>query len=336
MPNLRTYVLAAGLTIALASAASAAEPPLPEFYGFYVVAEGRLYSLDPVDPALASQAQVLPVSRTERDFEVGGGVSLPVPLLPASLNFLVYVKGKALEAAGQLSLLQLPFIRTMTINANDRNWRRAYQLNSWVSTTEFGYTNVGATKIDLRFKPVKGQDEMVLAVPSTPLIPGLYRLGKEFIFAVSPIESAAAVRCIDATNGTAMGAWSIVPCSQAPVAPIAVAPAVREFDPGYSIAGRNVIFTYDPSAYGFTGTVSSVAVAGSFNSWSAESPKWRAAKESTSGRWILTAYRGDVTCGSQFKFVVNGRNWQSPSDKWPKDHLADDGHGGFNLIVHCK
>jgi hypothetical protein len=128
--------------------------------------------------------RTLGVSKTEKDFEAGGGPAAPVPFLPASLNFLVYVKGNALAAAGQLSLRQLPFIRSMTINANDSNWRRTYQLNTWVSTTEFGYANVGADTVELRFKPVKGHDEMVIAVPSTPLSPGLYRLGQGFIFAV--------------------------------------------------------------------------------------------------------------------------------------------------------
>lgn len=202
-----------GVVIALATVSQAAEPPLPEFYGLYAVADGKLYSLDTSDPTLAARAQSVRVSRTEKEFSAGGGVTLSVPSLPPNLNFLVYVKGNALQAASQLDLRQLPFIRTMTINANDRNWRRTYHTNSWVSTTEFGYANVGATKVELRFKPVKGQEEMVLAVPATALNPGLYRLGGDFLFAVSDLGAAESDRCIDATNGAAMGPWSVVRCS---------------------------------------------------------------------------------------------------------------------------
>lgn len=216
--NSRICFATLGVVIALATVVQAAEPPLPEFYGLYAVADGKLYSLDTSDPALAARAQSVRVSRTEKEFSAGGGISLSVPSLPPSLNFLVYVKGNALQAASQLALHQIPFIRAMTINANDRNWRRTYHPNSWVSTTEFGYANVGATKVELRFKPVKGQDEMVLAVPATALSPGLYRLGADFLFAVPALESAESDRCVDATNGVAMGPWTIVRCSDVEVA----------------------------------------------------------------------------------------------------------------------
>lgn len=223
---MRSCVTAAGIIIALATTSAVAEPPLPEFYGLYAIAEGKLYSLDTADPALAGRAQSLRLGRTEKEFAAGGGPSIPVPFLPASLNFLVYVKGNALQAASQLSLRQLPFIRTMIINANDPNWRRTYQVNTWVSTTEFVYANVGASTIDLRFKPVRGQDEMVIAVPSTPLSPGLYRLGENFVFAIPPLESAASARCIDAIHSTT--AWRIVPCSEVPPSAATPTPSIKD------------------------------------------------------------------------------------------------------------
>ncbi|HET9209504.1 MAG TPA: glycogen-binding domain-containing protein [Thermoanaerobaculia bacterium] len=114
------------------------------------------------------------------------------------------------------------------------------------------------------------------------------------------------------------------------------AATLATFDPGYAISGRTVIFSYDPSAYGFRGSVTSVAVAGSFNGWSTQSPRWSASDEDHDGHWQLKADRSDVTCGSQFKFVVNGSSWQQPSRSWPASHLADDGHGGFNLVVVCN
>jgi hypothetical protein len=108
------------------------------------------------------------------------------------------------------------------------------------------------------------------------------------------------------------------------------------FDPGYVISGRTVIFSYNPSAYGFRGQVTSVAITGSFNNWSTQSPRWSASDAAHDGHWQLKADRSDVTCGSQFKFVVNGSSWQQPNRSWPTSNLADDGHGGFNLVVVCN
>lgn len=246
---LRSFLTAFGTALALSTVSLAAEPPLPEFYGLYAVADGKLYSLDTADPALAALAQPLSLSRNEKEFAAGGGPVSPVPALPGSLNFLVYVKGNALQAASQLSLRQLPFIRVMTINANDRNWRRTYHVNSWVSTKEFGYANVGAGSVELRFKPVKGQDEMVIAVPTAALGPGLYRLGNDFVFAVLPLDTAESSRCIDATNGAAMGPWTIVRCSEASTSATVLVPptqgstqptATGELGTGFEVAEDDV------------------------------------------------------------------------------------------------
>lgn len=123
--------------------------------------------------------------------------------------------------------------------------------------------------------------------------------------------------------------------SEAEAVPIQTRPA-QTFNPGYSIAGRKVTFSYDPAAYGFGKAVSSVVVAGTFNGWSTNSGTWRASDDDRDGRWTLTADRGDVTCGSQFKFFVNGTSWQQPGNSWPPDQIVDDGHGGFNIVVVCR
>ena len=114
------------------------------------------------------------------------------------------------------------------------------------------------------------------------------------------------------------------------------AKSTTAFDPGYSITGRKVTFNYDPATYAFEKVVSSVVVAGTFNGWSTNSGAWRASDDDRDGRWTLTADRSVVTCGSQFKFVVNGTSWQQPGNSWPPDQIVDDGHGGFNIVVVCK
>jgi hypothetical protein len=161
--------------------------------------------------------QPVSLARTEKDFKAGGGTVAHVPVLPSSLNLLVFVKGSPLQIAAQLKLRQLPFVRQMTINENDPHYRTTYQLNAWVAATEFGYTDLGTRPIELRFKPVKGEDEMVLAVPVSVLAPGLFVLD-DFIFAVPPIETAALSECIDAARPVGgFAAWRTWPCSGAPV-----------------------------------------------------------------------------------------------------------------------
>jgi len=137
---------------------------------------------------------------------------------------------------------------------------------------------------------------------------------------------------------TALDPQALLRCATASPQPSTSVKAatLATFDPGYAISGRTIIFSYDPSAYGFRGSVTNVAVAGSFNGWSTQSPRWSASDEDHDGHWQLKADRSDVTCGSQFKFVVNGSSWQQPSRSWPTSHLVDDGHGGFNLVVVCN
>lgn len=337
------------VVLPLAVSGQAAEIPKPEFYGLYVVAEGKLYGVDANDAQLDGSRQPVHLARTESDFKSGGGAVAQVPELPGSLNLLVFVKGSPLQAAAQLKLQQLSFVRRMTINENDSSYRQTYQPNAWVAATDFGYAALGKTAIEFRFKPVKGEDEMVLAVPASPLKPGLYILGDSFIFGVAPIEAAASSRCIEAARAVgALASWRTWPCTEAPAAAsgaiteYASAPSEgREgapvaFDPGYILEGRNVVFSYNPVAYNFGGKISSVVVAGAFNGWATDSSRWRASDDDRDGRWTLVAYRGDVTCGSQFKFVVNGSSWQQPSKAWPSKYVADDGHGGLNMVVVCK
>lgn len=110
----------------------------------------------------------------------------------------------------------------------------------------------------------------------------------------------------------------------------------QAFAPGYLITGRKVTFSYDPATYAFEKAVSSVVVAGTFNDWSTNSDAWQASDDDRDGRWTLTADRSVVTCGSQFKFFVNGTSWQQPGKSWPPDQIVADGHGGFNIVVACK
>ncbi len=189
-----------------------AEPPLPEFYGVYIFADGKLYNPDPKEKAFSTLTSV-PVSRTEAQLKVHGA-TVNVPVLPASMNLLVFSKGDPVQVAAKLPLHQLSFVRRLTIQ-NGPHPPIVYQPRSWVAATDPGYVGVGETAIEMRFKPVKGQNEMVLAVPSTPLSPGVYSISGEFLFAVMPLDEAVAARCQEAALGGGVIGWRLSPCGNA-------------------------------------------------------------------------------------------------------------------------
>lgn len=102
---------------------------------------------------------------------------------------------------------------------------------------------------------------------------------------------------------------------------------------GYKISGDKVIFTYNPKDYpaGFDET-EMVTVAGEFNGWDAGAKDWQA-KLADDGIWYFESTKDKVKSGMKFKFVVNTVDWQQPdTTKVPKEHLVDDGYGGFNLV----
>lgn len=233
-----------------AIAGQAAEIPIPEFYGLYIVADGKLYGIDSQDSSLGERRVPIRLARTEKEFKVGSATVAQVPVLPGSLNILVFVKETPLQVAAQLKLQQLPFVRRMTINENDPHYRQTYKPNSWVAATDYGYTDLG-TPIELRFKPVKGEDEMVLAVPASPLTPGLFILGDNFLFAVPPIEEAVSSRCIDAARQVGVVAsWRTWPCTEIPSeAQSAVATAPSLATP--EVTGTGAASSSEKSGFGF-------------------------------------------------------------------------------------
>jgi hypothetical protein len=175
-------------------------------------------------------------------------------------------------------------------------------------------------QVTLQISPVKGEEEMYRLKPAEPLEAGLYVL-----IVVACQENRWNFSCYyPMVVGSPLQAAR--PQLAAPLA----------FDPGYEISGRKITFTFDPAAYNLKRAVQSVTIAGSFNNWSTNSSRWLASDNDHDGRWTLVADRGDVICGSQFKFVVDGNGWQQPKSTWPAKNLADDGHGGFNLVVLCN
>ncbi len=103
---------------------------------------------------------------------------------------------------------------------------------------------------------------------------------------------------------------------------------------GYKIDGDNVIFTFNVKDYASFDEVESITVAGEFNGWDPAAPEWQATDDDKDGIWIFKASKSLVPSGTKFKFVSNQVDWNQPAaDKLDKKYLADDGNGGFNLVV---
>ncbi|OHD19188.1 MAG: hypothetical protein A2086_16745 [Spirochaetes bacterium GWD1_27_9] len=102
---------------------------------------------------------------------------------------------------------------------------------------------------------------------------------------------------------------------------------------GYKINGDKIIFVFNPADYpaGFDET-EMVTLAGEMNGWDAGAKDWQLVKKDD-GMWYFETTKDKIPAGTKFKFVVNTVDWQQPTpEKMPKDHLTDDGYGGFNLL----
>lgn len=106
---------------------------------------------------------------------------------------------------------------------------------------------------------------------------------------------------------------------------------------GYTVTGNNVKFTFNVKDYASFDEIESVTVSGEFNGWDPAAADWQATDDDKDGIWVLETTTDKVPCGSKFKFVSNQVDWNQPAaDKLDKKFLADDGFGGFNLVIVCE
>lgn len=184
--------------------------PLPEFYGNYVIAGGKAISIDSPETSGTIQTQFKVRSTGYEVCQDGAALVKPgatpfaLPEMPPDVQLLVFYQSSGVAStmmvAGNMSLSVLGFVRNVQVNGCDFNApnggrpRRGVE-NAWDFT-------IG--QVEMRFKPVPGQQEMVIAVPAAKLEPGVYvltggALKRPYFFAVSPVESAQITRCVDLT-----------------------------------------------------------------------------------------------------------------------------------------
>lgn len=103
---------------------------------------------------------------------------------------------------------------------------------------------------------------------------------------------------------------------------------------GFIIEGDNITFIMNEADYPSFEEVESVTVAGEFNGWDPAAADWQMTNDKGDGIWIFKTTLDKAPVGSKFKYVSNQIDWNQPSaDKLDPKYLADDGFGGFNLVI---
>jgi len=136
-----------------------ADVPVPEFYGIYIVIDGK--PLDVHDAIAEGRAQMVG-GTSLGSVRVGVGRLSDVQAKPDTY-FLLYGPDNAPAAAG-VALFELAFGETI----------RQDQITHVVPVTANFWT--GVRRIELRVGPVAGHSDLVRLVPSSPLKEGAYAL----------------------------------------------------------------------------------------------------------------------------------------------------------------
>jgi hypothetical protein len=154
------WILVFGLSVIIAPLAQAAEP-LPEFFGFYAVSNGQLIEL----------------KKSGSSPDVGSGV-----------RFIVF-QNNFTPQAGKNLVSRMLYLRrkidpeAQTPNKTENRWYRAED---------------SARDIELRAKPIAGQSQMIMLVPTQPLASGAYAvtIGNDYVASIY-VDKAAVLRNLE-------------------------------------------------------------------------------------------------------------------------------------------
>lgn len=151
--------------------------PLPEYYGTYAIAGNKLIDLQSPSGSRTVSARVGIRSTAVQVCTQGGSVvaiakEVSIPEVPGDVQFLVFLQNSgpisAMTAAGYLNLNALSYVRNAQVT--DCVTRRP----ALQTGVENAWDDYSAGSTSFRMKPVPNHQEMVIAVPSAPLGPGLY------------------------------------------------------------------------------------------------------------------------------------------------------------------
>ena len=161
--------------------------PVPENYGVYAAADGKLLGID------VPTSTMTPPKVSVRVRE--GGPYVPVPgfrpppptekrisVLPAGLVFVQFGRGHEIDPG---KLWVIPYIRDGSIDA----WNFE------------GGIDGSAPTIPLLARPMAGHPDVTILSPAKPLAPGVYGLrtgpGEPFFFAVGQLAEAERLHCFE-------------------------------------------------------------------------------------------------------------------------------------------
>jgi tetratricopeptide (TPR) repeat protein len=188
-----------------ASAQTAEEIPLPEYYGTYAVSGGKLFNLE-VEPVIETVgARIGSLTSLFDVCNKGAPVATaqdgPVAVLSADTRFLVFFQPSGVASpmmiAQHLNLDALAYVRNVQVEGcGNRNVPVRGAENAWDH-------DLGS--VTMNVKPVPGHQEMVLVVPQSRLKPGIYVLSGGAlkirpVFAVTPLSEAERAKCSDVTE----------------------------------------------------------------------------------------------------------------------------------------
>ncbi len=201
----RLWLLPFFLIAFCAMITSAAEVPVPEFFGTYAVFGDKLLGLDvstsTAEPRMVSVEFALRASPTDLIDGKPAATrrTMQIPEAPPTIKFIVFIQASgvmtSMVAAKDMRLAALPYVMMLK---NNSGWpssvRRSAMANGW--------DPVFGDQIELLLKPVPNHSDMVIAQPAKPLIPGVYRiaggtLDHSFKFAVGSVETAKEGHCVN-------------------------------------------------------------------------------------------------------------------------------------------
>lgn len=161
--NKLVAIMAVFFIVGVNSLLASQQTPLPEFYGVYVIENGKLTELKKPQKAAIEM------------YRAGKGTELNYSgqnIKDQNLSFILYEKDP-LGISGSLSINKLQLVKRYlrwTPSQSYSNPPEVREINKWLITR---------VKIGLRRKPVENKQDMVILKPEETLKPGVYSLSME-------------------------------------------------------------------------------------------------------------------------------------------------------------
>ncbi len=185
-----------------------ADPPIPEYYGVYVVSDGKLFKADSqekwpgdVQISVGDVPRFADVYRGNRLADISKG---SVTIFKADLQIVVYSQPSGLmtpqSIAEHLKIRAIPYVRQVTFDITELSSPKVSRRGLWNAWGR----DLSMGKVELGVKPLSGRTDMVTAVPKGDFVKegklanGIYELvthtGRKWLFSVGAPDREAEER----------------------------------------------------------------------------------------------------------------------------------------------